>query len=118
MSKMMKAFNLAMLIIAFGCGEHGSNIPIDPPSCVDSVTDECVPEVIEEFCTECNVQAVYNEGYSDGFRACGELRGQRCDPLAGYDQGFIDGLAAAGIICDYSIPEGHRPKVCPDSRGE
>ena len=34
-----------------GCG--GSNIPIgDEPTCADLVTDECVPEVVEEFCEE------------------------------------------------------------------
>jgi len=30
----------------------GSEIPIDP-TCVELVTDECVPEVIEEFCDVC-----------------------------------------------------------------
>lgn len=30
----------------------GSEIPIDP-TCVEQVTDECVPEVIAEFCDEC-----------------------------------------------------------------
>ena len=41
---------LASTMLA-GCN-NGSNIPIDP-TCVELVTDECVPEVVEEFCDVC-----------------------------------------------------------------
>lgn len=36
----------------FGGCNSGSEIPIDP-TCIELVTDECVPEVIAEFCDEC-----------------------------------------------------------------
>jgi len=51
-------FLLLVAALAFWLSscDHGANIPIDPIDCVDSVTDECVPEVIEEFCApECEV---------------------------------------------------------------
>lgn len=47
---------IAVVLSSFaGCNDgrnHGANIPIDP-TCVELVTDECVPEVIEEFCDVC-----------------------------------------------------------------
>lgn len=42
---------VAFLATLTGCN-NGSEIPIDP-TCVDQVTDECVPEVIAEFCDVC-----------------------------------------------------------------
>lgn len=60
---------LAVLLLAWVAG-CGSNIPIgEAPTCVDLVTDECVPEVVEEFCTPnapCDERGAYRRGFAAG----------------------------------------------------
>ena len=63
---------LAVASFAAGCG-GGSKISVgdcedfpdaeycQEPSCVEQVTDECVPEVVEEFCAECETCEVCPE---------------------------------------------------------
>ena len=61
---------LLFAVLAFGvigCNQpNGGCIGDEDLTCVELVTDECVPEVIEEFCTDCDLDAAYNEGYNDG----------------------------------------------------
>ena len=65
----------------------GSNIPIgEAPTCTDLVTDECVPEVVEEFCSTPSTPEdlltlhveQYERGFLDGItrgaEACEETR--------------------------------------------
>ena len=52
-----------------GCNS-GSAIPIDPiPTCVELVTDDCVDEVVDEFCSPCNARQEFLRGWYIGFRA-------------------------------------------------
>jgi hypothetical protein len=75
---------------ALAC-EHGSLSYIDgePPTCVELVTDECVPEVVAEFCdvTHCEIVVV-----------------TECPD--------VDVVETDTDTCDLSVPVGHRPIEC------
>ena len=104
------------LLTVVGCGGRdgsSANIPIDPLTCVELVSDECVPEVIEAFCEDCDLEATYNEGYGDGFAAASELcdiegsylDGYNAGYAAGYDAGFADGVESVVCECPTWPPE-------------
>ena len=128
-------FLLAVALIATilsGCGSTcdglGSCIPIgeepEPPTCVEQVTDECVPEVIEEFCPDTGL--AYWDGYRDGIQRgrcsvdpclegcpriivdlpvvnCDEPPVDECDPVI---------VETEDDTCDLTVPVGHRPIEC------
>ena len=91
------ALMLAIWASACGnaCGGLGSCIEIgeepEPPTCTELVTDECVEEVIEEFCPPPRVIVVPPRG---------------CEPEVLVDVYRTD--------CEFFAdrPAGHRPKEC------
>jgi hypothetical protein len=116
-----------------GCG--GSNIPIgEEPTCTDLVTDECVPEVIEEFCsTQSTPEELltlhveqYERGFEDGVASvefeCPD--GYICLSRADFDE-YSTGICeyceeradceeATWTCADFEDgrPNGHKPKEC------
>ena len=86
-----------------GCNS-GSEIPIDPiPTCVELVTDDCVPEVIAEFCEECTSETDIS------------LRERRAY-LRGFDDGFERGVES--VVCETTDPvcEDDIDEDCEDDR--
>jgi hypothetical protein len=121
-----------LALFTFGC--DGNHIIGDLPSCIDSVTDECVPEVVAEFCDEgevCNVCFSSDEAREHDIRLCKTCMGRvECDLdrydegyAAGYADGFADGVDSVvcecptwppAEVCSYptDAPPGHLVKEC------
>jgi hypothetical protein len=112
-------FGAAMVLsvtagVFVGC-DHGSNIPIgEEPTCVELVTDECVPEVIEEFCEECTSEtditlreaAAYRRGFAAGVASVECEVCEVCpDPPVCDEPPFCDTYGD-------DVPRGHLPKEC------
>lgn len=91
-----------------GCGiGSGSCIGIDdpqdplPPTCAEQVTDECVPEVIAEFCPEAEVVTVIEYVEVEVVVEVVvevEVEGECPDVVE--------------VECDLTVPVGHRPIEC------
>lgn len=113
---MWVVFGAAMVLsvasgVFVGC-DHGSNIPIYPEAtCVELVTDECVPEVIAEFCEECTSEtditlreaAAYRRGFAAGVAS---VECEVCVVCVDrYDEGFTDGVDSVVCECPTWPPE-------------
>lgn len=102
-----------LALFAFGC--DGNHIIGDLPNCIDSVTDECVPEVIEEFCDPCDpacdICQTWDEAREQDARLCKICMGNAYQPAydegfaAGYDAGFADGVDSVTCECPTWPPE-------------
>lgn len=111
-------FVVLLIVIVNAIAGCGSNIPIgEAPTCTDLVTDECVPEVVEEFCSTPSTPEElltlhveqYERGFLDGITvgadACEETRvtDKTAEELLTlhveqYDRGFLDGVDS--VECD------------------
>lgn len=90
---------LLLAAFASGCAEDNAgelgdceNFPDAPwcvePTCVEQVTDECVPEVVDAFCIDapyCDLNGARLEGYEQGLARCGDLD-------EAYNEGYEDGV--------------------------
>lgn len=102
-------------LMLFGCNDgrnHGSNIPINPePTCVELVTDECVPEIIEEFCEDCETCETCEVcEVCEVCETCEVCEICTCpEPPECYEPPFCD-------YYDETTPRGHLPKECRGNR--
>ena len=101
---MLLAWAAILGTIVSGC--DGNHIIGDPPTCAALVTDECVPEVIEEFCEEpppiCYTR---DEAREHDRRLCLTcMNNVVCDD--------VDVVETDTDTCDLSVPVGHRPIEC------
>lgn len=111
---MWVVFGAAMVLsvasgVFVGC-DHGSNIPIYPEAtCVELVTDECVPEVIAEFCEDCETcETCETCEVCETCETCPVvIECEVCEvcPAPCYEPPFCDSY-------DETTPRGHLPKEC------
>lgn len=74
---------LGMVSWLSGCGSD-ILLPGEAPTCVEQVTDECVPEVVAAFCPEaeaCDTRAAYRAGFEAAAELCATNRPVCPDPV-------------------------------------